>query len=92
MVPEVAAKIDAMGYKFTFESENLKIGYSWIASDITIELKRNRNINIKTPTLITNKIVPIFGGMTYCKVFTPNDAVKILVDLANEGNKLLNNI
>ncbi len=85
IAPNVASKVDALGYKFIFESEDMKTGFHWIRSDLTIDLKKNKEVYIKTPTLITNKFVPIFGGMTYCKLFTPKDAVNILLDIAN-GN------
>ncbi len=85
IVPYSAAIVDAKGYKFIFDSQDMRTGFNWISSDITLELKKDKKITIKTPTLITNRYVPIFGGMTYCKVFTPKDAAKIIVDLAN-GN------
>ena len=83
IVPDSAAIVDAKGYKFTFDSQDMRTGFSWISSDITLELKKDKKIYIKTPTLITNRHVATFGGMSYCKVFTPKDAAKILVDLAN---------
>lgn len=82
IVPKAADKIDKLGYKFIFETLDLKTGFHWINSDINIDFK-NKSIYIKTPTLITNKFVPIFGGMTYCKLFTPKDAAIILKDIAS---------
>jgi hypothetical protein len=88
IVPFSAAIVNAKGYKFTFDSQDMRTGFNWISSDITLELKQDKKIYIKTPTLITNRYVPIFGGMTYCKVFTPKDAAKIILDLANGDLRL----
>lgn len=79
--PRIASIVDVKGYTFTFASEDKRTGFNWIGSDITIELK-DKHLYIKTPTLITNRYVPVFGGMSYCKVFTPQDAAAILTDLA----------
>lgn len=83
MVPSAAKRVEASGYQFIFESEHLKTGFQWINSDMKIKFEQNKKIRLKTPTLITNRLVPIFGGMTYCKVFTPHDAAKFLIELAN---------
>lgn len=86
LVPKSAAILAAKGYKFNFMSEDMQRGDRWISSDISITIKKDKSINIKTPILQTNKFVPIFGGMTYCKVFTPIDAAKIIAKLAKQVN------
>jgi hypothetical protein len=82
-VPSKSAILDAKGYRFTFDSQDMRTGFNWIASQISLEFKKDKNIYIKTPILITNRHVPIFGGMSYCKVFTPVDAARIISDLAD---------
>jgi hypothetical protein len=84
LVPDSATIVDQKGYTFTFDSQNMLTGGSWLPSQITLELQEDKNIYIKTPTLITSKYIPKRGGMCYCKVFTPEDASKILVELAND--------
>ncbi|MCP4744893.1 MAG: hypothetical protein GY874_01955 [Desulfobacteraceae bacterium] len=83
LVPEAAAAVDAQRYSFTFCSENLVTGALWAPSMIKMQLRNERQIYIKTPTLVTCEAL---GGMNYCKVFTPKDAARILVDLSNANH------
>ncbi|MCP4133768.1 MAG: hypothetical protein GY754_22560 [bacterium] len=82
LVPEAAALVDAQGYIFTFAKQNHLTGSTWAPATITLELRGNKEVYIKTPALVTHKIIPYLGGMNYCKVLTPSDAARILIDLA----------
>jgi hypothetical protein len=86
LVPEAAAKVDALGYKFTFAQQNMIAGFAWIPSTITLELRGENEIFVNTPTLISAKQIPTIGGMHYCKIFTPIDAARILTDLAAKNH------
>ena len=83
LVPDAAARVDAMGYTFSFDHRKIVIGSRWLSSKLTIELRQNKNVYLNAPTLVSSKIVPVVGGMSYCKVFTPSGAARLIVDLAN---------
>lgn len=85
LVPDAAAQVDAMGYTFSFGHRNIMIGSQWLSSKLTIELQDDKNVYLNAPTLVSSKIIPVVGGMSYCKVFTPSAAASLIQDLAN-GN------
>jgi hypothetical protein len=89
LVPKAADIVRKKGYTFSFESEDFFTGFSWISSNVEIS-RNDKHIKITTPTLITNKHVPKFGGMTYCKVLTPRDMAEILIYIA-KGSPIFKN-
>lgn len=83
IAPEAAARVDAMGYTFSFAHKNLMIGSEWFSSKITIVLRGDKNVHLSAPTLVTSTLIPAVGGMSYCKVVTPSSAARLLVDIAS---------
>lgn len=83
LVPEAAARVDAMGYTFSFGHKNMTTGSKWVPAKITLVLRSDKEVHLSAPTLVTSKLIPAVGGMSYCKVLTPSSAARLLVDIAN---------